>query len=103
VDTCQRLEQAGADVVGMNCFRGPETMLPWLKQIRAAVSCHVGGLPNPYRTTAEEPTFFNLSGDRARVPSPHDRTVPTALNPPDANPYDISTDANKTHDHPNNY
>ena len=37
VETCQRLEQGGADVVGMNCFRGPETMLPWLKQIRAAV------------------------------------------------------------------
>ena len=67
VETCQRLEQAGADVVGMNCFRGPETMLPWLKQIRAAVSCHVGALPIPYRTTAEEPTFFNLSDDRARV------------------------------------
>src|ERR1700684_3979398 len=41
VETCQQLEQAGAAVVGMNCFRGPETMLPWLKQIRAAVSCHV--------------------------------------------------------------
>ena len=61
VETCQRLEQAGAAVVGMNCFRGPETMLPWLKQIRAAVSCHVGALPIPYRTTAEEPTFFNLT------------------------------------------
>ena len=23
VETCQRLEQGGADVVGMNCFRGP--------------------------------------------------------------------------------
>jgi len=31
VETCRRLEQAGADVVGMNCFRGPGTMLPWLK------------------------------------------------------------------------
>ena len=73
VETCQRLEQAGADVVGMNCFRGPETMLPWLKQIRKAVSCHVGGLPIPYRTTDEEPTFFNLR----RRP----RTVPFAARP----------------------
>src|SRR3979409_875382 len=73
----------------MTCFRGPETMLPWLKQIRAAVSCHVGALPIPYRTTAEEPTFFNLSDDRARVPSPHGRTFPTALDPLYANRHEI--------------
>ena len=97
VETCQRLEQAGADVVGMNCFRGPETMLPWLKQIRAAVSCHVGALPIPYRTTAEEPTFFNLSDDRARVPSPHGRTFPTALDPLYANRYEIGAFAKEVH------
>jgi len=97
VETCQRLEQAGADVVGMNCFRGPETMLPWLKQIRAAVSCHVGALPIPYRTTAEEPTFFNLSDDRARVPSPHGRTFPTALDPLYANRYEIGAFAKEVY------
>ena len=68
VETCQRLEQAGADVVGMNCFRGPETMMPWLREIRAAVSCHVGALPIPYRTTTAEPTFFNLSDDGRACP-----------------------------------
>jgi betaine-homocysteine S-methyltransferase len=47
VETCQRLEQGGADVVGMNCFRGPRTMLPWLREIRTAVSCHVGALRSP--------------------------------------------------------
>jgi betaine-homocysteine S-methyltransferase len=103
VETCQRLEQAGADVVGMNCFRGPETMLPWLKQIRAAVSCHVGALPIPYRTTAEEPTFFNLSDDRARVPSPHGRTFPTALDPLYANRYEIGAFAKEIHDLGINY
>jgi betaine-homocysteine S-methyltransferase len=30
VDTCKELEQRGADVVGMNCFRGPATMMPFL-------------------------------------------------------------------------
>jgi betaine-homocysteine S-methyltransferase len=89
VETCQQLEQGGADVVGMNCFRGPETMLPWLRKIREAVSCHVGALPIPYRTTAAEPTFFNLSDDRASVPSPHGRTFPTALDPLYANRYEI--------------
>jgi betaine-homocysteine S-methyltransferase len=98
VETCQRLEQAGADVVGMNCFRGPETMLPWLTQIRAAVSCHVGALPIPYRTTAEEPTFFNLSDDRARVPSPHGRTFPTALDPLYANRYEIGAFAKEAYE-----
>lgn len=89
VETCQRLEQGGADVVGMNCFRGPETMLPWLRQIREAVSCHVGALPIPYRTTADEPTFFNLSDPRAAVPSPHGRTFPTALDPLQTNRYEM--------------
>ncbi len=89
VETCQRLEQAGADVVGLNCFRGPDTMLPWLRRIRAAVSCHVGALPVPYRTTEKEPTFFNLSDDGARVPSPHGRTFPTALDPLQTNRYEI--------------
>ncbi len=89
VETCQRLEQAGADVVGMNCFRGPDTMLPWLRRIREAVSCHVGALPIPYRTTQAEPTFFNLSDPRATVPSPHGRTFPTALDPLYANRYEV--------------
>ena len=89
VETAQRLEQGGADVVGLNCFRGPETMLPWLRQIREAVSCHVGALPIPYRATAEEPTFFNLSDPAAPVPSPHGRTFPTALDPLYTNRYEI--------------
>ena len=89
VETCQRLEQGGADVVGMNCFRGPQTMLPWLREIRAAVACHVGALPIPYRTTDAEPTFFNLSDPGASVPPPHGRTFPTALDPLYANRYEV--------------
>ena len=69
---CQRLEAAGADVVGLNCHRGPSTMLPLLKQIRAAVKCHVAGLPVPYRTTPAQPSFMSLrdpcSGDRMAFP-----------------------------------
>jgi len=69
---CQRLEAAGADVVGLNCHRGPSTMLPLLKQIRAAVKCHVAGLPVPYRTNAAQPSFMALRdpccGDRMAFP-----------------------------------
>ena len=35
----------------MNCHRGPNTMLPYLKEIRKALKCHVAGLPITYRTT----------------------------------------------------
>jgi betaine-homocysteine S-methyltransferase len=98
VETCRRLEQGGADVVGMNCFRGPQTMLPWLREIRAAVSCHVGALPVPYRTTEAEPTFFNLSDPSASVPSPHGRTFPTALDPLYANRYEIDAFAREANE-----
>ena len=103
VETARRLEQGGADVVGLNCFRGPATMLPWLQQIREAVSCHVGALPIPYRTTAEEPTFFNLSDVRASVPSPHGRTFPTALDPLLTNRYEIGAFAREAFDLGVNY
>ena len=59
-EACRQAEQAGADVVGLNCIRGPKTMLPLLAPIRAAVSCPVAALPVPYRTTEAEPSFQSL-------------------------------------------
>jgi betaine-homocysteine S-methyltransferase len=61
VETCKRLEDAGAEVVGVNCHRGPDTLMPYLKQIRKAVKCHVAALPVPYRTTKKEPSFTALT------------------------------------------
>ncbi|MDA9709857.1 homocysteine S-methyltransferase family protein [Candidatus Pelagibacter sp.] len=90
VETCKELEQRGADVVGMNCFRGPNTMLPYLKEIRKVVKCHVGALPIPYRTTKKNPTFFNLpDSNGCGCESPHGRTFPTALDPMYCNRYEI--------------
>lgn len=69
-ETCRRLEAAGADVVGLNCHRGPKTMMPLLKEIRAAVKCEVAALPVPYRTTEEQPSFMSLTDpccDNARA------------------------------------
>jgi len=104
LDTCKELEQRGADVVGMNCFRGPETMMPYLKEIRAAVKCHVGALPIPYRTSAEHPTFFNLPDyDNCKCPSPHGRTFPTALDPMFCNRYEIGKFAKEAYDMKINY
>jgi betaine-homocysteine S-methyltransferase len=74
-DACKRLEDAGADVVGLNCSRGPATLLPLLERVRAAVSCPVAAQPVPYRTTAEQPTFQSLRDGRGR------RAFPIALDP----------------------
>jgi betaine-homocysteine S-methyltransferase len=60
-EACRRLEQAGADVVGLNCHRGPATMMPMIRDIRAAVKCHVAALPVPYRTTTQQPSFMSLT------------------------------------------
>lgn len=67
VEACRVLADRGADIVGLNCDRGPQTMMPIIEEIRRAVSCYVAAQPVPYRTTASEPTFESLrdaGGDR---------------------------------------
>ena len=76
-EACRHAEQAGAAVVGLNCIRGPMTMLPLLAPIRAAVSCPVAALPVPYRTTAAQPSMQSLT-DVAR--GGH-QAFPTGLDP----------------------
>ena len=76
-DACRQAEQAGASVVGLNCIRGPRTMLPLLERVRAAVSCEVAALPVPYRTTEAEPTMQALR-DPARGGA---QAFPTSLDP----------------------
>src|SRR5262249_20521364 len=77
-EACKRLEDGGADVVGLNCARGPATTLPLLREIRAAVRCHVAALPVPYRTTPAEPTFQSLTDPHA---NPGGRPFPPAVGP----------------------
>ncbi len=60
VEACKMLEHAGADIVGLNCDRGPETMLPIVDKIRSTVNCYVAAQPVPYKTTALNPTFESL-------------------------------------------
>ena len=88
-EACKRLEDAGADVVGLNCLRGPATMLPLLEAIRAAVSCHVSALPVAYRTTENEPIFLSLS-DPDCACLPEGRAFPTGLDNLACNRYDIA-------------
>jgi betaine-homocysteine S-methyltransferase len=73
-EACRIVADHGADVVGMNCSRGPFTLLPIISEVRAAVDGHVAALPVAYRTTAEQTTFQALrDGDR--------RAFPIALDP----------------------
>ena len=76
-EACRQAEQAGATVVGLNCIRGPQTMLPLLGRVRDAVSCEVAALPVPYRTTEEQPSFQSLR-DPGRGGQ---QAFPTALDP----------------------
>jgi betaine-homocysteine S-methyltransferase len=74
-DACRQLEAAGADVVGLNCSRGPSTLMPILEKVRSAVGCHVAAQPVPYRTTPEEPSFIALRDEEGA------RAFPLALDP----------------------
>ena len=58
-DACKMMEDLGADVVGLNCYRGPNMTMKLLPKIREKVSCHVAALPVPYRTTEKQPGFLN--------------------------------------------
>lgn len=40
-EACRQLEEGGADVVGLNCHRGPKTILPLMTEVRRA--CKVQG------------------------------------------------------------
>jgi len=96
-DTARRLEAAGADVVGLNCSRGPATMMPLLQEIRAAVRCHVAALPVPYRTTPAEPTFQSLNDPHCKV-IPDNRPFPAALDPFVCNRYEIAQFGKEAYD-----
>jgi betaine-homocysteine S-methyltransferase len=80
-EACRRLADAGAAVVGLNCIRGPQTMLPLLGAIRAAVDVPVAALPVPYHTHAGEPTFQSLGGGGA---------FPVALDPFTSTRYEVA-------------
>jgi betaine-homocysteine S-methyltransferase len=95
-EACKRLEEAGADVVGLNCGRGPATMLPLLAPIVEAVDCHVAALPVPYRTTEAEPTFQALT-DPDCDSLPEGMAFPTALEPFQCNRYEIAEFARAAH------
>ena len=87
-DACRRIEDAGAAVVGLNCIRGPRTMLPLIERVRAACDGHVAALPVPYRTTEAEPSFQSLTDPDCDC-IPGDRPFPVALDPFTCNRFEL--------------
>jgi betaine-homocysteine S-methyltransferase len=59
-ECARRLADAGADIVGVNCLRGPRHTLPIVAEMRQAVSCHVASQPTAYRTPDDTPDFTAL-------------------------------------------
>jgi len=74
-EACRILAAEGAQIVGLNCDRGPKTMLPLIAEIRERVDGAVAVQPVPYRTDAIAPTMQTL-----RLPD-GERAFPIALDP----------------------
>ncbi len=88
-EACRRIADAGADVVGLNCIRGPATLLPLLRQVRDAVSIPVAALPVPYRTSDSQPSFQSLRDAHWHYDEGA-RPFPVALDPFTCNRYEIA-------------
>ncbi len=68
-DAFKRLEEKGADIVGINCFRDPGQMLPLARRTREAVSCFVATQPVAYRCSQDKP-YFQIQEHEGKVAFP---------------------------------
>lgn len=74
-EALRRLEAAGADVVGLNCSRGPATMLPLFENLeKGSIKVPLAALPVCYRTTEKEVNMQALTD-----PLTGERLFPTNL------------------------
>ncbi|CAL1532769.1 unnamed protein product [Lymnaea stagnalis] len=72
-DACRQLEESGAAVVGLNCGRGPKTILPLIKKVRASCKGPIACLPVPYSTNEDYPTMQSLTDKETGKPAfPYD-------------------------------
>lgn len=79
-DACRKLEEMGADVVGLNCSRGPRMMVPLLKNVRQACKGPIAALPVGFATTPDFPSFQTLK----------DKTTDNYCFPTDLNQFSCS-------------
>jgi methionine synthase I (cobalamin-dependent) len=59
-DCARALRDAGCDIVGVNCLRNPDTMLPLAEEMVKAVDVYVAMQPTAYRTPSGKPDFTSL-------------------------------------------
>ncbi|HXW47229.1 MAG TPA: homocysteine S-methyltransferase family protein [Streptosporangiaceae bacterium] len=85
VEACKVLADHGAAVVGLNCDRGPATMLPLITRICEQVDCAIAAQPVPYRTDAGSPTMQSLRADGI------ERVFPLALEPFACTRFELAT------------
>ncbi|XP_053398081.1 S-methylmethionine--homocysteine S-methyltransferase BHMT2-like [Mercenaria mercenaria] len=64
-EACKRLEDQGAAVVGLNCSRGPDIMMPLIREVKNACKGPIAALPVPYRTTGKQKTFFSVKDPKS--------------------------------------
>lgn len=91
-EACKILADRGAEVVGLNCSRGPATLLPMLEKVRASVDGYIAGLPVAYRTTSEQVTFQSLQEPDAP------RGFPIALDPFVTTRFEMADFARQAHE-----
>lgn len=65
------LEDKGADIVGINCFRDPKRLLPLAGRLRSAVGCFVAAQPVAYRCSDERP-YFQIQQINGKIAFPLD-------------------------------
>jgi len=76
-DAGRRIEERGAAVVGLNCARGPGTIIEPLKRLRKACKIPVAAVPVTYRTSEEMPSFQSL----VDIDNPERSAFPLDLDP----------------------
>lgn len=85
---CKSLLDNGATVVGSNCFRGPQMMLEVIKEIvKVCPPAQVCALPIAYRTTKQEPSFFDLTDSQCPDNNP---VYPRGMEPFCISPVEIT-------------
>ncbi|MBR9676347.1 homocysteine S-methyltransferase family protein [Candidatus Woesearchaeota archaeon] len=66
-EACKKLEEDGALVVGLNCAKGPMTMMPLLKKIRKTCKGYIAALPVAYRTNKTHQNMLGLEEKKKKV------------------------------------
>lgn len=70
----KQLEDGGADILGINCFRDPQRTLPLAERLKKSVSCYTATQPVGYRCSQEKP-YFQIQEHNGEI------AFPLALDP----------------------